>query len=390
MQVLRLGDTGAAVRTVRSALVSLELMAPATDDAGRVDAARADTFDLALDRAVRRFQQERGLMVDGRVGGDTWRELEGAKYQLGMRTLIYRLASPMTGDDVAQLQQRLLELGYDAGRHDGSFGEQTHFAVCTFQGDYGLDADGICGPETAAALRTLTIVRGRSAHPIREQEAMRRSGPRLRGKRIVIDPGHGGDDAGAVGHDALTGAVREADVVWEVANLVEGRMTATGMETMLTRGREANPSTAERAALANRWGADLVLSLHADGQRTERANGVATFHFGALDGQSSTVGEQLARLVQRELVARTGLLDGRSHARTWDLLRGTRMPAVHIELGYLTHPTDRAYLARHTSRAVIAEALVVAVKRLYLMGHDDQPTGTFTFDELLAAEIATG
>ena len=380
MQLLRNGDRGVAVAAVRKSLVALDLLAP-------TPAGSADLFDAAVHDAVRRFQQEKGLIVDGLVGPMTWRRLEEAGYRFGQRTLIYSLSAPMAGDDVAELQTRLLELGFNAGRHDGVFGHQTDVALRDFQGQYGLGVDGICGPATRSALAPLTKVTGGSLHRIREEEALRVSGPRLRGKRIVIDPGHGGLDRGVVG-TGPGGDVAEADVVWDVATLLEGRMTATGMETLLTRPRGSGPADVERAALANSWGADLVLSLHADAHRGSQAQGVATFHFGTPEGPSSSMGELLASYVQRELVARTGMLDGRTHARTWELLRRTRMPAVHVELGYLSHPGDLVQLADPRVRSTIADALLVAVKRLYLLGENDQPTGTFTYAELLAQELA--
>jgi len=381
MQLLRLGDQGVAVGTVRASLAALGHLLPG-DRAGVTP-----VFDIMVDQAVRAFQQERGLIVDGLVGAATWRSLEEAGYRLGDRTLIYRLSAPMSGDDVAELQSRLLELGFNAGRHDGVFGPQTHRALCTFQSDYGLNPDGICGPAARRALEPLRKVTGGSLHRIREEEAVRVSGPRLRGKRIVIDPGHGGGDSGVLGRGP-DGDLAEADLVWEIASRVEGRMSATGMETLLTRPQAGGLSDSERAALANSWGADLVLSLHADVNRSPNANGVATFHFGAVHGPSSSVGELLAGYIQRELVARTGMLDGRSHARTWELLRRTRMPTVHIELGYLSHPGDRRLLTDPHSQDSIADGLVVAVKRLYLLGEDDQPTGTFTYEELLAEELS--
>lgn len=378
MQVLRLGDVGSGVVAVRAALVGLDLTVS-------VHGPDAGHFDPALELAVRHFQQRRRLIVDGLVGSATWRELEEAGYRLGARTLIYRLAAPMTGDDVTELQDRLLELGFNVGRHDGVFGPQTHLALVDFQGDYGMTADGICGPTTIRALTPLRKVTGGSLHRIREEEAMRTAGPALRGKRILIDPGHGERNGDTGGRDRSDD---ESDIVWDVAMLLEGRMAATGMQTLLTRPRHGSPTTTERAALANEWGADLVISLHVDRHASDRPNGIATFHFGAEHGASSTVGELLAQLVQKELVARTGLRDDHSHARTWELLRRTRMPTVHVELGYLTHPGDRSYLSEARNRTTIADALVVAVKRLYLMDADDQPTGSFTYDELLAAELS--
>src|SRR4029450_1478967 len=127
---------------------------------------------------------------------------------------------------------------------------------------------------------------------------------------------------------------------------LEGRLAAAGMRVHLTRGPApvAPMSGAERAALANSLRADLLLSLHLDGHDNEAADGVAPYHYGTGSGLSSTVGERLANLVQREIVVRTGMRDCRVHAKTWDLLRLTKMPTVRVDLGYLTSPEDRENL----------------------------------------------
>lgn len=87
------------------------------------------------------------------------------------------------------------------------------------------------------------------------------------------------------------------------------------------------------------------------------------------------MGERLADLVQRELVARTRLSNNRIHGKAWTLLRLTRMPAVRVELGYLTSPIDRPWLLDPVFRDVVAEGLLVAIQRLYLDQADDPPTG---------------
>ncbi|HEY8374523.1 MAG TPA: N-acetylmuramoyl-L-alanine amidase [Pseudonocardiaceae bacterium] len=380
MQLLRRGDVGPAVAEIQATLASLGLLPSAPD---QQDAANA-VFDAATEQAVRAFQQQRGLITDGLVGPATYRALCDARWRLGDRNLAYLVSQPLTGDDVFALQERLLELGYDAGRPDGVFGQQTEQALRSFQRDYGLTVDGICGPSTLRALRQLgPKVRGGRPVFLREQERVRMAGPRLRGKRIVIDPGHGGRDRGV-----LVDGIAEADLVWDLARRLEGRMVATGMEALLSRGPDTCPPEADRAALANNAGADLFLSLHIDANVSPRAQGVATFHFGTGNGTTSTVGEALAGFIQRELVARTGMLDCRTHPKTWETLRLTRCPAVRVEIGYLTNPEDRRRLLDPTFRDVVAEGILVAVKRLYLLGKDDQPTGTFTFDDLLRHELA--
>lgn len=376
MHLLRRGETGPAVAEVAQTLVTLGLLATQGDRPTRV-------FDEAVEHAVRAFQQQRGLITDGVVGPATYRALHDARWRLGDRNLAYLVSAPMSGDDVFALQERLLELGYDAGRADGVYSRQTEQALRSFQRDYGLSVDGLCGPATMRALRQLTPkVRGGRPVYLREQERVRTAGPLLRGKRIVIDPGHGGTDRGVT-----IGGVAEADLMWDLARRLEGRMVATGMEALLSRGPSACPAEHDRAAFANETSADLFLSLHCDANRSPHAQGVATFHFGTGNGTTSTVGEALAGFIQRELTARTGMLDCRSHPKTWEVLRLTRMPAVRVEVGFLTNRADRRRLLDPAFRDVIAEGMLVAVKRLYLLGNNDQPTGTFTFQDLLRHEL---
>jgi len=140
MQLLSRGDAGPPVAEVRAALEALGIVEPTGP--GPV------LFDDQLEHAVRIFQQRRGLITDGIVGPATYRALRDARWALGDRMLLLNAASPLTGDDVFALQERLLELGYDSGRADGVFGRQTEQALRGFQRDYGMTPDGMCGPRT--------------------------------------------------------------------------------------------------------------------------------------------------------------------------------------------------------------------------------------------------
>ncbi|MBG0560584.1 N-acetylmuramoyl-L-alanine amidase [Actinoplanes aureus] len=378
MRSIRRGDTGPAVSEIRSILVGLELLGEA----------EPDVFDEAVETAVRAFQQDRGLGVDGMVGDETWGALDAARWRLGSRTLFHSVPDALVGEDVRTLQERLLEMGYDTGRPDAIYGARTARAVAQFQREVGLAPDGSCGPLTMKALRRLgrKVVGGRPQW-LREAEAFRQSGPNLVGKTIVIDPGHGGgDDTGVVVPD---GPLRwnEADLVFDLAARLEGRLAAAGMRVHLTRGPSpaAPMSGGERAALANSLGADLLISLHLDGHSSASAEGVATYHYGTGNGLSSTVGERLANLVQREIVVRTGMHDCRIHAKTWDLLRLTRMPTVRVDLGYLTSPVDRGRLIDPMFREQIVEAILAAVQRMYFPVERDVPTGSIDVRQLRMA-----
>jgi len=374
MQVIRRGDRGDAVVEIRAILTTLTLLhdpVPAEADA---------VYDATVERAVRAFQQARGLSVNGEVNDETWRAIDAARWSLGSRVLAHEHPEPLFGDDVRQLQERLLELGYDLGRADGILGRRTATALASFQRECGLVADGVCGPATMAALRRLgrKVVGGRPTL-LRETERFRAAGPALVDQRIVIDPGHGGGDPGVKVPD---GVLRwtEADISYDLAARLEGRLAAAGMRVHLTRGpAPTGPmSESDRAALANELGADLLISLHLDGHANPAASGVATYHYGQYGdgGITSTLGERLAALVQREIVVRTAMRDCRTHAKTWDLLRLTRMPAVRVEVGYLTSREDRNRLIDPLFRDRVVEAIVAAVKRMYLPIEADVVTGS--------------
>ncbi|MCL2780542.1 MAG: N-acetylmuramoyl-L-alanine amidase [Actinomycetia bacterium] len=362
--LLRRGDEGTAVAEVRATLAALGLLGNSVAD----DAAR---FDASTELAIRHFQQRRGLSADGVVGAETYAALTAARWRLGDRVLGFHPAAAMVGDDVMALQVQLLEMGYDVARPDGVFGARTDAQLRSFQHDRGLVPDGVCGPVTLRALRQLgrRVVGGRP-QLLRELAAFSAAGPNLSGKRIVVNPGHGGADPG---HQ--WGDVCEANLTWDLATRLEGRLAAVGVTSWLTRGPDSGPSDEQRAEFANDIGADLMLSLHVDGAPSPRAEGLACYYYGGGHDSASTIGERFADLIQREVVARTGMLDDRVHGKTWGILRLTRMPAVQVEVGYLTSPADRARLADPSFRDAVAEGLLVAVQRLYLAKADDPPTG---------------
>jgi N-acetylmuramoyl-L-alanine amidase len=237
----------------------------------------------------------------------------------------------------------------------------------------GLVDDGTCGPATFRALLQLarTVVGGRP-QDLREYERLHHAGPTLAGKLIVLDPAHGGPDRGIV-PDPMLCELDEAAIVDDLAHLLEGKLAAAGAQAFRTRGSDTAEQPldetipeSDRVAFANGAEADLLISLHVDGSRSATCQGVATYYFGSdRSGAYSAVGRSLAHLVVDEVVARTDLLDCRAHAKTYHVLRATRMPAVRIDLGYLTNPGDAMRLGSSLFRDHVAEAIVAAIQRLY-------------------------
>jgi len=323
---------------------------------------------------IRSFQQERGLHVTGELNDATARAIEEARWKLGDRSLYLQPSPMMRGDDVAALQSRLTEMGFHCGRVDGIFGEMTESAVKDFQKSVGVKVDGRCGPATIIALLRLTkIVSGGAPSALRESALQKNRGPALANKVIVLDPGS---------------ADFEKDFVYDVAQRIEGRLLALGASVFLTRGASNNPSDAERISFTNKNNADLLISLHSEKHANPEAHGVATFFYGNdQHGIHSIVGERFASLVQREICARTDLLNCRSHAKTWDSLRLTKAPAVRVDLGYVSNVGDADRLSRPEFRDTVAESFIIAIQRLYLATEDDAKTGTLRISDLRNAGI---
>jgi N-acetylmuramoyl-L-alanine amidase len=376
----RRGDAGPAVSQIVGLLSRLGLLE------GDLPASYDDRVELA----VRAFQQQRGLHVDGVVGTATFRRLDEARWSLGDRILTHLPGNLMAGDDVFALQRRLLELGFKIGRVDGYFGPATEAGLRDFQRNFGIPADGTCGPATLKALTQLApMVRGGAPNAMRAQERIRAAGPQLGGKIVVIDPAR-------TDHLPAEYAARADEVVHDLAARIEGRLVATGVQAFLTAsraGRHRSTVTAhrpaeelERATFANRTNANLCISLAVDASTSPDACGVATYFFGTGDRETwSSTGERFAGLVQREIVARTDLVDLRCHAKAWDFLRRTRMPAVQLDAGYLSNPGDARRLDDPGFRDVLAEAVVVAVQRFYLSPEADAHTGVLRLSELRSA-----
>ena len=285
------------------------------------------SFGDGTDAAVRRFQERRGLHVDGVCGDHTWSALVEAGYRLGDRLLF--LASPLQrGDDVAELQRRLGSLGFDAGRIDGIFGERTNRALLDFQRNTGLVTDATCGPSTLAALARLGASSATSVAAVWERERHRRRPQTLAGRMVAVGE-TGGLDA--------------------VARAVAAALVAGGGRSVLLQ----HPDPRAHAAEANALEADCYVGLALRDGAGE-ASGCSTAYYRSPDGWESPEGRRLAELVQGTVVPVLGATDAGVRGMAVPVLRETRMPAVVTELGAATVVVERS--------ADLAAALTAALR----------------------------
>ena len=344
----------------------------------------SDLYDENLTQGIKAFQQERGLTSTGVINEITKRALEEARFKLGDRVLSFNPTALIRGDDVSNLQQRLIQLGFNCGKIDGVFGIKTEVAVKEFQKSVGVFVDGKCGPSTLIALmRLVKTVSGGAPGVLRESAKHAVRSPALANRVIVIDPSWGGEFTGEINNGAV-----ESEIVFDLAQRLEGRLLALGVNVVLTRSAKNSPLEKERIETANSVNADLVIALKVDSYKNDKASGVATYYYGRDDKKiHSVVGERFANLMQREICARTDLLNCRTHAKSWDLLRLTVAPTVRVDLGYLSNPQDAKRLSDPAFRDQLAEAMIVAIQRLYLSAEDDAKTGTLRISDLRRAGI---
>lgn len=181
-----------------------------------------------------------------------------------------------------------------------------------------------------------------------QAEADRRHPGPLSGLLIAIDAGHGGSDRG-VCHDPLV----EKDINLEMAFRVQAAVEALGAETVLTRTDDRYIPLEDRAAAANAAGADLLISLHVNRMPGHpECRGGQVFYL-----PGSERGRALARAIQEALL----WVDPANHRQAlsgnYRVLREARMPAVIVEIAFMTNARDRAWLELETFRDRVAGAV---------------------------------
>ena len=213
--------------------------------------------------------------------------------------------------------------------------------------------------------------------------------------RIVIDPGHGGHDPGAKGK-----GVTEAELVLDVALRLERLLQKVpGVEVILTRRTDDFIQLPERTAIANREGADLFLSIHANASTNAQAHGIETYFLNFANNQSAAAvaarenaastqamgglpdfvkaialnnkldeSRDFALHVQRAMVERQKtanrlLKDLGVKQAPFVVLIGANMPSVLAEMGFVTNPPEAKLLKANAYRQRIAESLFNAIRK---------------------------
>ena len=172
---------------------------------------------------------------------------------------------------------------------------------------------------------------------------------------LVVDAGHGGNAQGAAGRRSL-----EKDINLKVARRVCKRIRkkCKGVEVIQTRPDDEFVTLDDRAGMANFFGADLFISIHSNSARGW-AEGTETFIHPSARGSRS---ERMARLIEQEYVKHGRKSRGVKTAN-FAVLRGTRMPAVLTELGFISNRREERFMKSRKGQKRLARSISDAFVR---------------------------
>ena len=190
---------------------------------------------------------------------------------------------------------------------------------------------------------------------------------------VVLDPGHGGKDTGAIGHRR----VYEKKVVLDITKRVKKKLNASNVAVRMTRTRDKALTLEERPGLASRWGADVLVSIHANSASKKTAQGVETFVMPAAGFPSTTsvtpdkksypgnrndaANTLLAGYIQHGLLAHTETPDRGVKRARFVVLREAECPAALVEVGFLSNTTEASKLIDAAYRDAVAEGIAQGI-----------------------------
>ena len=170
----------------------------------------------------------------------------------------------------------------------------------------------------------------------------------LSGKKIVIDPGHGGNDAGAIGPTGVMEKTVTLKVALELRRLLEAEgaqviLTREGDTTVSAKGAKASDieELGARCEVANRIGADIFISIHADSFTRPEARGTTGYYYSK---STSGRGQKLADCIRRNLVEQLGTPSRGTQPCNFYVVKNTDMPATLIELGFISNKEEEQLL----------------------------------------------
>ncbi|OEH84577.1 hypothetical protein BHU72_08740 [Desulfuribacillus stibiiarsenatis] len=179
----------------------------------------------------------------------------------------------------------------------------------------------------------------------------------LKGKTIVIDPGHGGIDVGAIGSHFKT---LEKELCLSTSLLLESKLKAAGSNVIMTRNTDIFLSLPQRVALSTKHKADAFISVHYNTNHSSSVNGTIVYHYNAKGNDV-----KLAKLVQQEIVQKNGLKDLGARQGNFYVLRENPQLSILVEAAFLSNYNDELVSRNRTFQDKVAEGIFQGVLKYF-------------------------
>lgn len=168
---------------------------------------------------------------------------------------------------------------------------------------------------------------------------------------VIIDPGHGGKDSGAIG----IGGVLEKDVILPISKRITEVLERNGIQVIMTRDSDYFVTLPGRVTMAERANADVFVSIHANsaGANRPEVSGLETYHYDS--------GLRLAQIVHSKILQSLNVRDRKVRKARFYVLRKTSMPSILVETGFLTGRDDAAKLRTSAYQNQMADAIAQGI-----------------------------
>lgn len=193
---------------------------------------------------------------------------------------------------------------------------------------------------------------------------------KIKDNLVVIDPGHGGDDPGAVyPHDKTNPKnveVKEKDFNLDISLKLAEMLKGSGIRVEMTRKDDSNLKIEDRGEQANRLNAALFVSVHCNSYKVSTNNGTTIYFNPAIDAAAYGItGQRAAQLLQKELVTELGTMDlGVKEVTPKMKYSSTKMPIVLAEVAYISNDSDRQNLSNEQFRMKAAQGLYDGIMKI--------------------------
>ncbi|GLF83671.1 cell wall-binding repeat-containing protein [Bacillus safensis] len=177
------------------------------------------------------------------------------------------------------------------------------------------------------------------------------------GETIFIDPGHGAQDAGAIGNGLL-----EKNINLEVALKLQSRLHQAGALTVMSRTSDTFDSLQTRVSKGAQASADIFISIHANANDNSGANGTETYYDTTYAAAHSV---KLAQQVQPRMVSALGTKDRGVKTAGFYVIKYSRMPSILLETGFVTNPIDASILKSTAAKDRLASGIATGVSNYF-------------------------